>query len=65
LSTVGLQPFDYLFRSASFAPKIGVRVSQDLDRLIGKYIIQAVIAPSIETTASRPTGSSGKINAIL
>jgi hypothetical protein len=33
-----------------FCAQIGVRVSQDLDRLIGKYIIQEVIAPSIETS---------------
>jgi hypothetical protein len=38
-----------MFRSAGFAPNIGVRASQDFDRLIGKYIIQAVIARSIET----------------
>jgi hypothetical protein len=52
LGTVRLQPFDYLFRSSSIAPKIGVRVSQDLDRLIGKYIIQGGYC-SVDRNASR------------
>jgi hypothetical protein len=46
-------PLDYTLQLSvpfgKFCAQIGVRVSADLDRLIGRYIIQAVIAPSIET----------------
>jgi hypothetical protein len=57
LGTVRLQPVDYLFRSTSFAPKIGVRASQHLHRLIGQYVIQAVIAQSkrLDTNSTGPS----------